>query len=202
MNCIIIGDKYQKGMKSKGCSALMRMNKQSTIIDNQYDTLTNLFDDLNITYIYGFDAKRLLDFVEQKKYNIDMVYNQDYEKYNDGYSLGLVSDKLDGDTLVLLGYQTLTSKISKKIDGLKHNSGVFVTNNMSDPKIGCVIHDNSITTFNFGLSNYIYDIYYINKECSSYLKSILSTNKHHNYFLFELLNKILDSGLTIKPIVI
>lgn len=202
MNCIIIGDKYQKGMKSKGCSALMKINKQSTIIDNQYDTLTNLFDDLNITYIYGFDAKRLVDFVEQKKYNIDMVYNQDYEKYNDGYSLGLVSDKLDRDTLILLGYQTLTSKISKKINSLKYNSGVFVTKNMSDPKIGCVIHDNSITTFNFGLSNHIYDIYYINKECSSYLKSILSTNKHHNYFLFELLNKILDSGLTIKPIVI
>lgn len=202
MNCIIIGDKYQKGMKSKGCSALMRMNKQSTILDNQYDTLTNLLDKPNITYVYGFDSKRLLDFVEEKHYNMDMVYNQDYDKYNDGYSLGLVADKLNNDTLILLGYQTLTNKISKKIDNLKHNSGVFVTNNISDPKIGCVIHDSKITTFNFGLTNYIYDIYYINKECAAYLKTILLTNKHYNYFLFELLNKLLDSGLTIKPIIL
>lgn len=202
MNCIIIGDKYQKGMKSKGCSALMKTNKQSTIIDNQYDTLTSVFSEPNITYVYGFDSKRLLDFIEQKNYNIDMVYNKDYERYSDGYSLSLVLDRLDDDVLILLGYQTLRNKIFKKIHSLKKDSAVFIANNMSDPKIGCVIHNNNVTTFNFGLNNYIYDIYYINKQCAKYLKTILQTNKYSNYFLFELLNKLLDNGLVIKPIVV
>lgn len=201
MNCIILGDKYQKGMKSKGCSALMKANKKTTILDNQYELLTSNFQDISITYVYGFDSKRLLEFIENGKYNMDMIYNKDYEKYNDAFSMSLVANKLNDDTLIVLGYQTLTSKILKKLYSLK-DSKVFVSTEIQDPKIGCIIYDNDITTFNFGLNNHVYDIYYLDKKCSTYLKDMLQTTKYHNYFLFELLNKLLDSGLTIKPIMI
>lgn len=202
MNCIILGDKYQKGMKSKGCSALIKSNKQSTIIDNQYYILSSLFDKLNITYVCGFDSKRLTEFVQEKAYNLDIVYNTEYEQYNDGYSLNLAAPKLEDETLILLGYQTLSNKIAKKINKLKDQSSVFISNDHCSSRVGCVIYNNNITTFNFGLENYIHDIYYLNQHSAKYLKNILSTNKYNNYFIFELLNNLIDSGLNIKPIVI
>ena len=113
-------------MKSKGCSALMKTNKRTTVLDNQYEILTNSFQDIDITYIYGFDSKRLLEFIAQTDYNIDMIYNKDYEKYNDAFSISLANNKLNDETLIVLGYQTLTSKIMKKLDSLAH-SRVFVT---------------------------------------------------------------------------
>lgn len=202
MNCIILGDKYQKGMKSKGCSALIKSNKQSTIIENQYYILASLFDKLNITYVCGFDSKRLTEFIQEKGYGFDMVYNKEYDQYNDGYSLNLASSSLDDETLILLGYQTLSNKMAKKINSLDDHSSVFITNDSSDSKVGCIIYDSNITTFSFGLENYIHDIYYLDKKCSQYLRKILSTNKYNNYFIFELLNNLLDNGLNIKPIVI
>lgn len=202
MNCIILGDKYQKGMKSKGCSALIKSNKQSTIIENQYYILTSIFDKLNITYVCGFDSKRLKEFVDEKKFSLDLIYNKEYDQYNEGYSLNLAASSLDEETLILLGYQTLSNKIAKKINKLRDDSSVFITNDSCDSKVGCIIYDSNITTFSFGLENYIHDIYYLDKKCSQYLRKILSTNKYNNYFIFELLNTLLDNNLHIKPIVI
>lgn len=202
MNCIILGDKYQKGMKSKGCSALIKSNKQSTIIENQYYVLTSIFDKLNITYVCGFDSKRLNEFIQEKDYEFDIVYNKQYDQYNDGYSLNLASASLNDETLILLGYQTLSNKIAKKINRLNDDSSVFITEDHAESKVGCVIYDSNITTFSFGLDNYVHDIYYLNQKCSKYLKNILSTNKYNNYFIFELLNHLIDSGLNIKPILI
>lgn len=202
MNCIILGDKYQKGMKSKGCPALIKSNKQSTIIENQYHILSSLFNKLNITYVCGFDAKRLTEFIQEKGYEFNMVYNKQYDQYNDGYSLNLASSSLNDETLILLGYQAVSNKIAKKINILRDHSSVFITNDNIESKVGCVIYDSNITTFSFGLDNYVHDIYYLDQKCSKYLQNLLSTNKYNNYFIFELLNHLIDSGLNIKPIVI
>jgi CTP:phosphocholine cytidylyltransferase-like protein len=201
MNCIIIGDKYQKGMKSKGCSALMKNGRRGTLLNNQYEILNDSFDNINITYVYGFDARRLLDFVKDNNYYINMVYNESYEQYNEAFSINLVKDKLEDDTLILLGYQALTQKTLKKLKDLTESS-VFVSKELDKPKIGCIILDNNITTFNFGLDNQIYDIYYLNKNFAQALKELLQNDKYHNFFLFELLNKLIDTGLYIKPIFI
>lgn len=199
MNCIIVGDKYQKGMKSKGCSALMRTGKRGTLLNSQYEILNNSFDHIPITYIYGFDSKRLLEFVQENDYRMDMVYNENHDKYNESFSVNLASDKLDDETLIVLGYQTLTPKTFKKFNNLE-KSGVFISGADHKPKVGCVILDNNITTLNFDLDNPIHDIYYLNRECSAALKELLQTQRYHNYFLFELLNKLIDKGLQIRPI--
>jgi len=189
-------------MKSKRCSALIKSNKQTNIIENQYYILTSLFDKLNITYVCGFDSKRLVEFVQEKSYSLNLIYNKDYDQYNDGYSLNLAASSLDDETLILLGYQTLSNKIAKKINQLRDDSSVFITNDSCDSKIGCVVYGGNITTFSFGLENYVHDIYYLNKQGAKYLKKFLLTNKYNNYFIFELLNKLLDNNINIKPIII
>lgn len=201
MNCIIIGDKYQRGMKSKGCMALMKSSKKGTVLDNQYELLNNIFNNIDITYVYGFDAKKLLDAVQEKNYHIDMIYNESHDKYNEAFSIGLVNEKLNNNTLIVLGHQILTSRILKKLKDF-NRSGVFVYSSDAKSKIGCVMLNHKITTLNFGLDNQIHDIYYLNKESSIALKKLIQTQKYNNYFLFELLNKLIDQGLEIRPILL
>lgn len=202
MNCIILGDKYQKGMKSKGCAALTKINKHDNILDNQYKILNKCYNSPSISYIYGFDAKKLLDFVEQNNYLIDMVYNSNYEKHNESFSLSLVWDKLDKETIIIMGHQKITMQMMKKISKNPNDSMVFCSKTDDKNRLGCSINENTITTFNFGLDNQIYSIYYLSRECSVYLRDIVSELDYKNYFLFELLNKIIDKGISIKPILI
>ena len=82
MNCIILGDKFQKGMKSKGCSALLKINKKLNVLNNQYSVLKEIIPNINITYVYGFDGKRLLEYYTNNALNISLVLNEKYNPKN------------------------------------------------------------------------------------------------------------------------
>ena len=72
MNIIILGDKYQKRMKSRGCVGLIKYNNKN-IISHQYKTLHSIFPNANIIYVYGFDNKRFISYINK---NILILYNR------------------------------------------------------------------------------------------------------------------------------
>lgn len=200
MNCIILGDKFQKGMKSKGCAALISLNKKHNILQHQYNVLKSSFENINITYIYGFDSKKFIDFCKDSDLTIDMIYNQDYNNYNEAFSLSLAKNILEQDeTLIIDGYVQFNKNIFRKFDR-KIGSQVFIgTKDKEENSVGCIIHDNYIENFSFDLDNNIEQIYYLNKDSSLKLKQVLDNTKYNNCFIFELLNILIDSGHTIKP---
>lgn len=203
MNCIILGDKYQQGMKSKGCAGLININKKTNILSNQYQTLKLLFKHINIVYIYGFDNKKFMDFVNSSSMDIQTKFNSQYNVYNHAFSLSLAKDLLEDDNLLIIdGYQKLNKNIFKKFDE-NNGSQIFVkaSNEQNNESIGCIINkNNNIEHFSFDLNNSIYDIYYLDKKYVSSLFKILSQTRYYNNFMFELLNKLIDQGLKIKVI--
>lgn len=198
MNCVILGDKYQKGMKSKGCAALIRANKQYNLLENQYFTLKSIFPDIKINYIYGFDNKKFLDYIDKSEIPLKIIYNDHYHKYNHIFSLGLVSELFNDNLLIVDGYKLLTKKIFKKFNC--NNSQVFVNKEHDQDSVGCVINKSgNIENFNFDLANSLENIYYIDKECSIAMKSFIENKYHYNHFIFEILNKLIDHGFIFKP---
>lgn len=196
MNCIILGDKYTKGMKSKGCPALIK-NKNKTIIETQYDILKKQFDHINIIYVYGFDSKRFLSYISKNdKFNIITIFNESYENKNTGYALSLAKQFLNDNTIILNGYSKLT-KTMLKIISKNLDSKIFISDN-STSGIGCIINNDTIENISYDLENQIADIFYLNKSLASKLSNLLVSNQHHNAFLFELLNKLIDNGHIIK----
>lgn len=206
MNCFILGDKYQNGMKSKGCPALISLNNKTNIFSHQYSILSSLIDNINIFYIYGFDNKKFLDFYKKTEGKIPFIaiYNEQYNNYNQAFSLSLVKDIIAQDSaLIIDGYQKLNKAVVKKILN-STISTILVNKNISrdSESVGCIIDQDSVVSLSLDLDNTIQSIYYLDHECTKNLSEILEDKKYHNNFVFELLNKLIDEGHTIKPIIL
>lgn len=203
MNCIILGDKYQQGMKSKGCAALIEIKNKSNILLNQYATLKSIFNEkINITYVYGFDNKKFLDFIENSKIKISIEFNDKFNIYNQAFSLSLVKNiDYNDDLMIIDGYQKLNKNMFKKFDQIA-GSKIFMkdSKNCNNNSVGCTINNGKIEHLSFDLDNSIHDMYYLDKEFVGNLFAILEQTKYHNNFIFELINKLIDNGLAIKAI--
>lgn len=199
MNIIILGDKYQKRMKSKGCVGLIKINKKN-FLTQQYDILKNRFPDCTIVYIYGFDGKRFLSYVDKNNgqyENTIFVYNKDYDKYNSSYSLNLIANYLNDDSMILFGDSLISNKVLDKFKE-KRGSQVFV-DTKNKTKLGCIINNTKIENISYDLDNYLPDIYFISRQHIDIFRKLITDPNNYNNFVFEIINKMIDLNHTITP---
>lgn len=202
MNIIILADKFQKRMKSKGCVGLIKIDKRN-IIEHQIRYLIHAFKNPNIVYVHGFDSKRLLAYVSKSSLlnnNLTLIYNEHYDAYNNAYSLSLAKDFLNDDTLVMFGDNFIGHKTLLKFNP-SNGSQVFVSPQNKN-RLGCVINSNKVEHICFDLDNYLYEMYYLSKPDASLLKTFLEEGQLHNCFVFELINKLINSNRHLKPFVL
>lgn len=200
MNIIILGDKYQKRMKSRGCVGLIKTNNKN-ILSNQYSILKKYFPYANIVYVYGFDNKKFLSYIEKNHsvYNdMVLIYNENYEKHNNVYSLNLVKDYLNTDCLILFGDHILKNSTFNNFKPTS-KSQVFVSKKNKN-KLGCIINDRyAIENISYDLENYLSEIYFISKDQIGIFKNLVDNPMYHNYFIFEILNKMIDQNQELIP---
>lgn len=198
MNFIILGDKYQKGMKSKGCVGLIKVNKTQNIFENQYKIIKAFYPSANIIYVHGFESKKFTNFLSKNQYSdIKHYYNDKYETNNQTFSLSLAQEFLNNDCFIMFGDNILNKSIFNKFNS-KLGSQVFITHDSSN-EIGCIINDNIVENISFDLDNTLSNIYYISKDAVNLLASLVSDKKHYNSFIFEMINKTIDIGICFKP---
>lgn len=199
MKCIILGDKFQKRMKSKGCVGLIKINNSTNLVQHQCDVLTKYFPEADIIYVCGFEHKKLLNFLDknpQLKNKLKIIYNQNYDIYNSAYSLYLTKEHLSDDCIILSG-DHIIGNIFQKFSKLDH-SQVFISRN-NTKNLGCIINDSIIENIAHDLDNYLYDIYYISKNDIAQLYSHIDNKSNHNCFVFELINKLIINNHKIYP---
>jgi|688.fasta_scaffold294417_1 CTP:phosphocholine cytidylyltransferase-like protein len=198
MNFIILGDKYQKGMKSKGCVGLIKINKTQNIFENQYKIIKSFYPLANIIYIHGFESKKFTNFLSKNRYDdIKHYFNNDYEINNQTFSLSLAQQFLNDDCFIMFGDNILSKSIFNKFNN-KCGPQVFISQDSSN-EIGCIINNNIIENISFDLDNSLSNMYYINKDTAHLLSSLVSDKRYHNNFIFEIINKTIDIGICFKP---
>lgn len=198
MNFIILGDKFQKRRKTKGCPGLFKLDKE-TIIEHQYKTISKNFTQANIIYVYGFDAKRLLSFIEETNSlhkKITLLYNDFHQVYNYAYSLYLAKKYLDQDTFIMFGDSVIEKNFFKTID-VNKDSQIAISNNKTG-SLGCVLHEKLVQNIFYDLDNSIEEIYFLKEKDARSLAEILNNTIYHNYFVFELINKLIDNDVKIE----
>lgn len=199
MNIIILGDKYQKRMKSKGCVGLIKLYNKN-ILTHQYKGLKTKFPNANIIYVYGFDNKRFVSYVNKNVLNypnIKLIYNPNYDKYNNVYSLNLINDYLNQDCLILFGDYVIKNTTFTNFKRT-NESQIFISSK-TKTRLGCIINNNMIENISYDLDNYLSEIYFISKNQIEIFKSLVTNPAHHNYFIFEMLNKMIDINQKIIP---
>lgn len=199
MNFIIIADKFQKRMKSKGCVGLIDVNNKY-IIQYQHRFIKKYYPKANIVYVYGFESKKLLSFFKKNQNlanDFTLLHNKNYENFNNAYSLFLAKEFLDSECFLLFGDNLLNNNIFDKFNS-KLGSQIFLSHKNKN-RLGCIIQDNRVESISFDLDNYLCDMYYLTRVDAKSLKNIIMNSQYHNNFLFELMNKLIDNELTFQP---
>lgn len=193
MNIIILADKFQKRMKSKGCVGLIKDKKNKALIQKQYNSIKSIFPQSKVAYVYGFDAKRMDTYIH--KYcdsfpDITFVRNEHYNEYNTTYSLYLSKNFLNDDCCIAFGDTFFSKTIFKKFNQTR-GSQVFISNN-AQSTLGSVIKDDTIQNIAYDLDNKLSEIYFLQRNEALSLQNIIDTKEFNQYFLFELINKLID----------
>lgn len=199
MNFIILGDKFQKRMKSKGCVGLIKTNNKP-ILHQQYSVIKQTFPKSKIVYVYGFEGKKFLSFIDKNHdayKDLIPVHNPEYDNKNTAYSLYLASKYLNDECIILFGDHILHKKSFTHFKPTQQ-SQIFI-NRKQKNKLGCIINHNKIENIAYDLDNYLSEIYYISKRHSTILKDSVNDMTNHNCFLFELINKIIDNNQDVVP---
>lgn len=202
MNIIILADKYQKRMKSRGCVGLIKYNHKN-VLNHQHKVLNGSFPNCHIIYIYGFDGKRLISYVNKNigDYPRTTFLNNDlYDQHNNTHSLSLAKNYLNDDCLLLFGDNTIKQTTFDSFKLTSH-SQIFV-NQKIKTKLGCVITDGLVQNIAYDLDNYLPEIYFISKTHSSALQQLTSNIDNYNCFIFETINKMIDSNHEFTPLII
>lgn len=201
MNCIILGDKYAKGMKSKGCAALLSYNKKINIIQHQLNFIKKFLPESKIVYVYGYCSDSFNKFLIEYNIYINKIHNPEYETYGQFNSLCLAKDFMNTDCLIFDGYSTLKKSYIKHIQKPQKESFV-VLQKTNENGSGCTVLGNKVKNFGYNLPYNIKNIYCLNVEAMSLVKELCLSKKYKNYFIFEILNEILEENIAIKPVII
>jgi choline kinase len=195
MNIVILGDKFQKRMKSKGCVGLIKIDDKTNMLEHQYDILKNRFPKANIVYIYGFEEKKFEAYIDKKIFyykDLVTIYNSSHLNQSSVFSLFMAKEYFNDNCLILFGDNPLKSS---HINAFNENNGsqIFLTHKKEN-SLGCTLSENNyVVNIDYGLPNYLYDVFYLEHKHMSYLYNILNeNNSYHNCFIFEIVNKIID----------
>jgi choline kinase len=197
MNCIIIADRPSKGIKSKGWNGLIKINKRETLIQNQIKVIRQNFPKSKIIYIYGFDYKKVEEYFHYSDVN-NLVYvnNNQFASNGESYSVSMVSEFLEQDCLIFFGNLILKPSMFKNFHPKK--SQLFITPKIEN-ELGCTFNDSGfVEHICYGLENYLGNVYYISKNDIEQFKNLITKNHHRNYFLFEIINKMIENGSKFK----
>lgn len=199
MNIIILADKYQKRMKSRGCVGLIKFNNKN-ILHHQYHTLKAKFPNANIIYIYGFENKRLVSYISKNILtypNLISINNNHYDKYNNTYSLSLIENYLNNDCLIMFGDHIIKNNTFNKFKPTEE-SQVFI-NTKNKTRLGCIINENVIENISYDLNNYLSEIYFVSKNQSNLFRDFVNNPLNRNCFIFEIFNKMINHNQKVIP---
>lgn len=194
MNIIILGDKYEKGMKSKGCQALIHYSTRVLMIEHQIKYISKFCSNINnIVYVYGLDSKQFLSCT--LKYDVEKIYNPDFMDTNYAYSLYKAQNFLDDDCIIIFG-DTKLNNINLK--SLKLDFSCVFQDNSAESDLGCIKQDDSVVNLTFDLPEKINDkIFFFTKTDAIKIRKLLDNTQNHNNFIFELVNKIIEDDSKI-----
>lgn len=191
MNCIIIGDKTPPKNKMGGWYGSKHINKTRTLLGNQISVLKKIFPDINIHYVYGFDSKKTEHVLAL--YDINHCYNDLYSTTGEVTSIKQAIEYIDEASLIMSGDIILRSSYFQGFDPEK---SLIYVDNKSNEDLGCTINNqDKVQYMSYDLNNKITNMFYLNTNSIKMFCDLIAKHEHRNYFLFEIINKMIDQNL-------
>jgi hypothetical protein len=192
---IILAQEITKGMKSIGSKALLEISKNLTILEYQIQYLKKCYYPIEIYICTGFEHEKIIKLTSKYK-NIYYSYNEQYEEENQAGGLIKCIKKYNisnGALILNNGFIPL-----EKIPINKNKSSIQVTDKtLKIPfQIGAIDSKNLSYLF-YGLPFKWTESIFLNKQSLTELVEVSESKICNKLFLFELINILMDRGITI-----
>jgi choline kinase len=172
---------------------LLKYNKK-TILDNQIEVLTSLFNKAEISIVGGFDINKIIRKVGK---TVRVIENQMYENTNSGESLrlGINNSTLD-NILFLHGDLIISPEI---FDNVKMDQSFLLVdsgNQFEEKEVGITIVDGVATVLSYSLPTKWCQIAYLAESELCILKKLMMKNDFPSktFLTFEVINKIIENN--------
>jgi choline kinase len=189
---LIIIPEITKGMKSIGSKALLKINATTTILDHQIKLIKSINRRNKIYLSTGFQHNKILK-VAKKYTNVHTIYDENYEKYNDGKHIINFIEYIDSpDDVFIINNGLLFKKdcFEKPKPGI---SKIYLLDRIKDNfTIGCETKESKYLFYE--LANRWSECSFISANILIQIKNRNAEQCINNYFMFEILNFISDNN--------
>lgn len=172
---------------------LLKYNKK-TILDNQIEVLTSLFNKAEISIVGGFDINKIIRKVGK---TVRVIENQMYENTNSGESLRLgINNSMLDNILFLHGDLIISQEI---FDNVKMDQSFLLVdsgNQFEEKEVGITIVDGAATVLSYSLPTKWCQIAYLAENELCILKKLMMKNDFSSktFLTFEVINKIIENN--------
>lgn len=199
--CCVMSYEITKGMKSRGPIGLLKKNNASDeLIVKQVESLDRLFPDKDIYVVAGFGADKLQKRIPK---NVSVILNDKFNDFNQVYALKLFLETIkhihnycgifviNSDVLIKKLPITNFDKswiITKHKNNRQNEEGLLSVGLDRDQKLNTIF-------YNVGNTLWCNAIYLCKRDVISISENI--NEYYNNMFLFELINKSVDTNKLI-----
>jgi choline kinase len=187
-----------KGMRFNAPKSVLPINGSETILDRQVGLVKEQVNYRNIVLVVGFKP----EFFNNLPVGVTKVENPDYKTTNVVNSLKIGSQVINKPKKLLIVYGDLFFKkpidIRPMIQGGKSSILINKSKYVEDSEVGCNIIDGNLKYMIWSFQNKWGQMLYLEgKELDIFL-DLINQERTKKYFLFEIVNKVIDLGGTIK----
>ena len=172
---------------------LLRYNTK-TIIENQIDILSNIFNKAEISVVGGFDINKIIKKVGDK---IRIIENQMYENTNSGESLRLaINNSLLNNIMFLHGDLIISNGLFNNVNMQESFLLIDKSGKFEEKEVGLTVVNNKATVLSYNLPTKWCQIAFIAENELSILKKLFMKTDFNAKFMltFEIINKIIENG--------
>ena len=202
VSIIIPGAGHGRRMKSYGPKPLFKLSDEVRLIDHQYRMIKeNVVDEHEIIFVGGFKHERVIRHTRDM--DIKHVHNDRHAETNvvDSLRIGIEAAKFD---VIVVIYGDLYFNRGT-IDNIDYDHTSILCNAeggwMSPKEVGCTIDNGLVEHVLYDLDNKWAQVGTFVRGELAMLKKMIGNNKYRNYFLFEIMNEMIDRGASIKAII-
>jgi choline kinase len=193
---IILNALPDKKIKSLGNRCLVQIKKNKNILDHHIDSIKTIFRNPQIILVCGFDSKKVKKYVDTTYKNILYVEHDINDLTNIGQSLQYALEKISGSNCLVLNANNLLH--AGALEKIRHSlDHTFVLTGSTNGDIGFISDNGIVQNCYYDLPNQIYDVLYIEENQLDIIKNIKNISQ---LYLFEIINKCIDNGMSIKPL--
>jgi choline kinase len=172
--------------------------KNKTILDNQIDVLSEIFNKSDISIVGGYDINRIIKKVNKRA---RVIENQNYQDTNSGESLRLaVNNSLLDSILFIHGDLVITPEIFDNISMDRSFILIDSQNKFEEKEVGITSVDGFASVLSYNLPVKWCQVAYLSVNELNIFKKLLNKQDFTTKYLltFEIINKIIENGGSFK----